>query len=472
MAAHVESGSTPSNPPFKGDLAAGMSRPAPARRLAGGSGQAGRAGFTLIELLVAVAIMSTVMAGVTALFLGSLQTVQRGRSTIGGYELARTTLETVERDLSTAFTSRDWGDYYTFYGTPIGFTYLGVAEGRTDNLQRVSYAVFVGHMTAEDYQAGQWGTDRFFIEEEVFDADLDEFVDEEREVATYTLVRYVEPEVGNLDNFMVTLPEVDENGRPQRKPLDMLDEDDAPALPEGIDADYASQVQQLQQELAAVDTRVRALTTPADLPLDEVLTETEIQRVIERFEHAKKRELWIRMLSGDPRLPRFWANPFNFTDPRPRMRDYAIAENLVMTPDPDYVNGDGPLIPILPDADGIPAAFQGIPYFEYGRFEHRAEEGVQTLPYWLDWQNAVEQERDADGELVSEEFAPVLFAGSPFRPRIPEMVALRLPFVIESPHPTAPHFERVFENEVRIPTGHTRRPSVDREVTAGAGGEE
>ena len=459
MAVFIQSGSTPLNPPSKGDLAAGMFHPAPARPAADGSGRPGRAGFSLIELLVAVAIMSTVMAGVTALFLGSLQTVQRGRSMMGGYELARTTLETVQRDLGAAFTARQWGDYYTFYGTPIGFTYVGAARNDGDNLQRVSYAVFQGHMTWADLEQGlwgQWGTDRFVIEEPVFDDELNEFVDMEREVTAYTLVRYVEPEVGDLDNFMVTTPDGD------RVPMTELDpEVHAPVGVEGrYNEEYADQIWNLQEELEEeLELMVRALAAPDGTPLDEVLTESQFQRVVDQFREAKKRELWIRMLSGDPRLPRFWADPFDFTDPRPRMRDYAIAENVVVTPLSEYEGAEF-IPPMLP--------FRGEPYFEYGRFEHREEDGVQTLPYWLDWHNAVDGVYE-DGEFLEGDFLPAMLAGSPFRPRVPEMVALRLPFVLESPHPTAPHFQRVFENEVRIPTGHTRRPAVDWEWTAGAG---
>lgn len=456
MAVFIQSGSTPLNPPSKGDLAARRSHPAPAHPITGGSGKPGRAGFTLIELLVAVAIMSTVMAGVTALFLGSLQTVQRGRSMMGGYELARTTLETVERDLRTAFTARQWGDYYTFYGTPIGFTYVGVAEGRgdADNLRRVTYAVFLGHMTSEDYQAGRWGTDRFLIE----DPD-----GEQRQAVTYTLVRYVEPAFGELDNFMITTPDGLD------VPMTELDLEHVPDLLEGIDQDYQQQVINLLEELEDVELRVLSLTAPDGTPIQDVLSDRQMDDLIERFTHAKKRELWIRMLSGDPRLPRFWANPFDFFDPRPRMRDYAIAENLVMTPHPDYVNGDDPLIPMLPDVHRSPSVFQGIPYFEYGRFEHREEDGLQTLPYWLDWHNAVRDLYNEQEEFVGEGFDPVYWPGSPFRPRVPEMVALRLPFVLESPHPTAPHFEREFATEVRIPTGHTRRPAVDWDWMTGAG---
>ncbi len=98
-----------------------------------------RAGFTLTELLVGMVIFLTIMAGVTALFAGTINTVQQGYRTLDAYELARGALAVMERDLQTAFTSLENGDLYYFHGQPNGFVFVGMLED--GQMGRVTYTV-------------------------------------------------------------------------------------------------------------------------------------------------------------------------------------------------------------------------------------------------------------------------------------------------------------------------------------------
>jgi hypothetical protein len=50
--------------------------------------------------------------------------------------------------------------------------------------------------------------------------------------------------------------------------------------------------------------------------------------------------------------------------------------------------------------------------------------------------------------------------GNPLTPRLPEIVALRLPFAYERPYPTAPQFERNLEQVIDVPTAYARSALV------------
>lgn len=103
-----------------------------------------QAGVTLVELLVAMAIFIVLMGGLAALFSNAVQTVVFGYQQQEGFEKARASLKVLERDLQHAFTARDYGDKYNFYGAENGFAFVGVLDDGA--LGRVTYVL---HPTAD-----------------------------------------------------------------------------------------------------------------------------------------------------------------------------------------------------------------------------------------------------------------------------------------------------------------------------------
>jgi prepilin-type N-terminal cleavage/methylation domain-containing protein len=100
-------------------------------------------GFTLVELLMGMAIFAVVMTGIVALFVASIRAVKTSYQASEANELARGVFNTIERDLTQGFTAREFGDFYQFHGTPMGYSMIGVVRAREQytSLGRVSFVV-------------------------------------------------------------------------------------------------------------------------------------------------------------------------------------------------------------------------------------------------------------------------------------------------------------------------------------------
>lgn len=200
----------------------------------------GRAsGFTLVEVMVAVTILVTVMAGVGLLFANSMRLARQIRQSREVFELARAALSIVERDLRRAFTAREYGDYYQFYGSPIGMVFVGLVSPRESaepNLARVTYVIYHDPEDIGPYRVGA------------------------RSARTFKLLRYVEPNKEDIDDFPVDWYNFS------------LNTPEAPGLTLGTLIDQACE---------------------CDGSEPSFLDDWKLQRV-----NAKKRELWIRLLSG------------------------------------------------------------------------------------------------------------------------------------------------------------------------------
>ena len=236
-----------------------------------------RGGFTLIELLVSMAIFVTVMASVTLLFNSAIRTTKQGFLNQDAFEIARGAMDILERDLTRSFTSRDHGDVYNFYGTPIGFTFVGMitaGDSPNPNLARITYVMY--HVpTSVQNIAGA--------------VSIYESVDADR-INTFSLLRYIEIGKEDLDSFPVDwratlIPNPDDDANPTTLP--------------GLLTQIVS----------------RSPCDPHDAPcLDEALK-------------AAKREVWIRMLSGgDFNALSAWA-PGGILDGLDPF-DYVIAEKI------------------------------------------------------------------------------------------------------------------------------------------------
>ncbi|MBL7645328.1 MAG: prepilin-type N-terminal cleavage/methylation domain-containing protein [Candidatus Hydrogenedentes bacterium] len=96
-----------------------------------------QAGFTLTELLVATAIFVILMSALVTLFNSAIAAVRQGYASIDAFETGRMAMSTFARDLNGAFTAREHGDTYNFYGRPDGFMFVGaLANGQ---IGRVTY---------------------------------------------------------------------------------------------------------------------------------------------------------------------------------------------------------------------------------------------------------------------------------------------------------------------------------------------
>lgn len=431
-----------------------------------------QAGFTLPEMLIATAIFLIIMTAVAAVFVASMRALRTGYQSQEAYETSRGAFAVIERDLTTAFTSRDFGEYYQFYGNQWGFTMIGLIRQSDQSVQlgRITYAlspvVFfdqtgfyrvtdpfgslraaqgdpdanVGPVTVRSrcYWGGNDGLDNNGNgqidepgpppggEQGMFSSATDEIdqnndgtlndPDEETvnvAVGTAALVRYVEPGIEDLDYYpfnwedIVTDPEFN---------IDVADElSDAIGGKDWTDPDVMVRLSRAEEELL----------------------------------NAKKRDLWIRMISGQefwipllagspngPELPNVFRDGWLKPGQSLNVRDYVVAENIAIVP-PDLTNlGAGRLPPLVPLDCG-----SGLGFFRYGRV------AADTTPVLADTWNS--------GENVAQDMTADL--GSPLLPRLPEMVLVRFPFVYDSPYPGAPHFERNLEQLIDVPTAYTRK---------------
>ena len=223
------------------------------------------------------------MAGVTLLLIGSTRISQQGFQNQQAFEIARGAMSLMQRDLSRAFTARNHGDYYTFYGTPIGFTFVGIASPRdrgSGNVARITYVIHQrdGAPVLRDVEGG----DRYI----------------------YDLVRYVEPNVEDLYSF---------------------DVDWDTALTDG-----SGTLQDLIDDEVAASIPVPCLA--ADIPCRE------------QVEDAMRRQLWIRMLSRLEIgfLPDLWDVLDNGAELD--SLDYVLAENILSV---EFPAADAFAVPIF-----------------------------------------------------------------------------------------------------------------------------
>ncbi len=474
-----------------------MSRVARAARPCVSAPRAGsRHGFTLVELLVALTIFVTVMASVTLVFNGAIRTSKQGFQNQEAYELARGTMKVLERDLSRAFTSRDHGDVFNFYGTPIGFTFVGLIsadESSAPNMARVTYVIFHDPTLANLSGA------------------FDQYTYESKEgppVPTYQLLRYIEPNQDTLDSFPVPWSTV-------------------------IDTDN------LNIRLEDLVDQVALNAGCPDQACDDLV------------QQAARREIWIRMLAGgDQFVPSAWDDLPYFVDRRLRPENFVVGENIrylvtesadpiTSTPycgddqdaDPnndledvlnnlglspvdfdDYIYQSGNLtcVRLVSDMNFAPifddtytatfsTASGARPFFTYWDIgiipnlpNTTADDQHTPVPFqfWNDWRNLAADGMDNDGDNngpdIDHDGIPddmnhdgldndndgvaddgdegidepdemyAESAGSPLDTRLPIAVTTDFTLFFRSPYPGAPDFNERFTQRIDLPTAYRR----------------
>lgn len=450
-----------------------------------------RHGFTLMELLVGMTLFLTIMASVTVMFNTVVRTTKMGYQSQIAYEVVRGVFDTMDQDVTRAFTSRETGLKDTFYGTPLGFTFIGMIDAEGDgnyNLARITYVVFADeqlydHQLRVDYEA-------------VADDDTPA---EDR--ATYSLLRYIEPGVDSLDSFPVNWT------ADITTDFDLLGDN---SFEVNLQGDYITPM---------VGDPPKS---PSDPP-QTIVGEAVISGVsdgslasLEAIERALKCELWIRMLAGDAEVPAFWSSPANLNPP---VRvgtflegvdlfpaDYVLAENILhirrfnstfndnpqdedwytaeSTLFSDGVSGSLDISFMDSPLDGLQTDFALIDldtpgsndyFFSYREYDDERDktdedgpirkieldgtdaEDAATNPiyervlsardfgYWNDTRNL-------EHNVVAVEATPDIID-----PALPESIQVQFVLFYPSPYPGAPDFERTFTHQIDLPTAFRRK---------------
>lgn len=513
-------------------------------------------GFTLTELLVATAIFTILMSALVTLFSSAVSSARQGYANIDAFETGRVGMTTINRDLTGAFASREFGEVYNFYGQPDGFMFVGALDG--GQIGRVTYAFHpnVGVDPVRIEYKERWGVvasnirnqvmrfarARGGVGQQVEDAadqviirvaaaynlplpyPPEEWVTFDVALRTERLIRYEEAGVNDLDTYNMYV-KLDASNAPFRLDWPYVDSLDASRDASPAAADPVAQMNFL---LGALDP------TPGDLQYDlremyrinkedggwvhPVSTEQIYLRalgpdVFDQMLKSRKREFWIRMLSGEAMgVPELAPNPtygsvgywydeaFNVPNVRQMktINEYIVADGIVasadlLEPDTDRI------IEVIGRSGVAVDALDADIKFAYG--------DGNGLNAPLNYFNAIENLRDPDNPdgvttnpAVVRQSVPMLLAqgttgyveadlieadkslsdnmlgtrssrknmGSLLAPRVPAVVSARFWVTRNRTRPGSPEVLKRFAQSIQIPTATGR--SVAATVALSPGG--
>jgi len=416
-----------------------------------------RSGFTLVELIIAAAVTSIILSAIAGLFVLALRTVKSGNAAMDANELTRAAFAVMERDLNSAFTSREHGELFHFHGNEVGMSFIGLSRtyDSTSNsevvqLGRVTYVInpslnALSNGLDDDGDsvvdnAEESAFDLIYME--VLDTATGDMVDAILPgetlpgVRTVSLIRYFEPGIETLDEY---------------DPL-IKDEFDA--------ADLEAELGTPPETASDLGRRLILLLDALDL--DDVKDAHLINEVTRSF----RRDAYIRMLANasdlDP-LNGSFPVAWDLLEPPRDPYDYVIAENIFDLDSQNVLAGGDPT-PFLDDE------IQRFPYFLYGRVAELAS-SQRLIEYTTTWNanaNVAEIVDNFTFDVLLNQVVTTPEAtpwdqnnfggiGTPLQARLPEIVRVRLPFVFDSPYAGAPHLQRELVQDIRVPSALTRR---------------
>jgi hypothetical protein len=268
-------------------------------------------------MLVAVTIFTTVLAGVTLLFNSAVRVSKQGYQNQEAYSMARGVARRIEADLTGAYAALEHGLGDTFYGSPIGFTFIGkikTGEGANDyDLARVSYVIYLGPNTpgeqkmTKEYEDTSLSDDA--LSEELFGLDpltglQKGSIRGDGRRQTFSLIRFVEPNVEDLDTFDVNWDASAFAGESYSF-NDLIGNAKDVLRPGYVAGNYSG-------------TYIgRAILSGNCSPGDF--------NCAEAVEKSAKREFWLRILAGDPSVNIDYMRDVQRVVPD----DYVIAEDLL-----------------------------------------------------------------------------------------------------------------------------------------------
>lgn len=391
-------------------------------------------GFTLVELLVAMAVLIVLMGGLALLYVNSLKAVRQTMQQVDAFERARGALATLTTDLTTGYGARANAQVYSFYGTPIGMTFVTLVKNSPDaadaNIARVTYVLYNMYYDAERNGTFPQGEEapEYRVFEDALEANdpagVSEWLDGWANAYTYVLIRYVEPNVGDIDAFPVEWNQIPFPGNEQQTLDDVVEAEVAAALSANLIPSTGSP--------EAEDVR-----------------------------KMKRRELWIRMLAGgDHDVPNGWRLPYSLirlgpdpgvepvhVDPMRPYR-YVVTENIL-----SFVHGGAHWGIGYPPTGNLIPWYEGAPIFDYDMafaMDGDPNSGFVKSPNL--WWNDVRS-----NNCKPPEGAPTVLCRDP---RKPEVVSVSFWMMFESPYPGAPDFKRKFSTRIMIPTAYDRQDEV------------
>lgn len=467
-------------------------------------------GMSLVELLVATVLFIVLLAGLSALFTGAISATRTGYLNMEAFERVRGSLKIIEQDLTGAFTAREYGDYYQFFGGPQGFCFVGTVENA--GLARVTYVV---HPTAEavEFTASHVETygdvhtrlrnhvqsygdatvfARFLgaigdqlpgvpdpnLEAAQLPAALREAIVDfpEIHVTTQSLVRFVEIGVNDLDTFEIVRangtflqwPELDLDD-PNNDFYDANDPDSLRLYIYLLDAfnpyvlpnDFIpAGVEDLQGLILAANPNddMRVIYANSD-------TTTMTRDTLETLYRAKRREIWIRMLAGEDGLPNFWGDPNNALDQRPKAEDYVVTDALLAkmsldsVPDFDVVGTPQMFFyrsSISGDNSIYARSFNSVERVAGYSYSYPDFQGNTPPTFAQDPANGLATiDEYYTGWLNNETISPAMF-GSPLFPRLPGMVSPGFWLIVPAKWVNSKDFLRWFTQDINIPSAAGR----------------
>jgi prepilin-type N-terminal cleavage/methylation domain-containing protein len=455
-------------------------------------------GFSLIELIVAMAIFLVLLGGLGALYSNALRTVVSGYQQQEGFEKARASLKVLERDLNMAFTSRDHGDAYDFFGAREGFAFVGLLSG--GQIGRVTYAL---HPTADSkefttsFGALYRDLHRLALDQNFPVADLQAIIAdqfplgtplpgqndlvpvpnvgdpnnnpydeppwstliefEQIIVRTGAIVRY-EESINNLDVFPVAKPGATNPALPAsyytwpRVALSPGSTDEP-----GDSGPINNFVYLAIDPQGSLDPPVSSLDLRALYNANQGFLSRLDRGVFESIVRARKRDAWIQLVSSnlpvnDAGTEFFWGNG---GDLRPVAAQYVLVEDIVL----------GAFVPELPafNVIDIPSPFAYKPDQDpesgdwWGVFN-----GLGSLPgfnqYVIDVRNAGDNAaedqaiRDFDLALVETAGASDTEVGTPIAPKLPSYVRVQFWVALRPKYTASREFRRWFVEEFVVPS--------------------